>query len=81
MDDNFFDLGGHSFLMGRVQIQLRNRLGRDISSVDLFRHPTIKTLSQFLNAGSVDRVDQNTAVRAQKQRSAIQALQRMRTTG
>lgn len=80
VEDNFFDLGGHSFLMSRVQLQLKNRLGQDVSLVDLFRYPTIKTLHEFLNTGAISRPAQNADVRAQKQRSALQILQRIRTT-
>jgi aryl carrier-like protein len=51
-DANFFDLGGSSLRMMDVQIQLRERLGRDIPIVELFRYPTLRTLSGYL-AGAV----------------------------
>ncbi|MFG2811331.1 amino acid adenylation domain-containing protein [Streptomyces massasporeus] len=47
-DDNFFDLGGHSLLMVRVQARLAEALGRDIPVVDLFRYPTVRTLARHL---------------------------------
>jgi aryl carrier-like protein len=81
VDDNFFDLGGHSFLMSRVQLQLKSQLGQEVSLVDLFRYPTIKMLNEFLDSGSVTQPDQSVGVRAQKQRSVLQMLQRMRTAG
>jgi amino acid adenylation domain-containing protein len=81
VDDNFFDLGGHSFLMSRVQLQLKTQLGQEVSLVDLFRYPTIKMLNEFLDSGSVTQPDQGVGVRAQKQRSVLQMLQRMRTAG
>ncbi|HXO18919.1 MAG TPA: beta-ketoacyl synthase N-terminal-like domain-containing protein, partial [Thermoanaerobaculia bacterium] len=49
--DNFFDLGGHSMLMVRVQARLLEVLGRELSIVDLFRHPTVGALATFLSEG------------------------------
>jgi len=46
--DNFFDLGGHSLLLARVQTQLERRLGIEISMLDLFGHPTVAALAARL---------------------------------
>jgi amino acid adenylation domain-containing protein len=46
--DNFFDLGGHSLLLGRVHARLRDELGLDVSMVDLLRHSTVASLAAFL---------------------------------
>ncbi len=46
--DNFFDLGGHSLLLAQVQEKLRVTLEREIFLLDLFRHPTVDALAQFL---------------------------------
>jgi acyl carrier protein len=46
--DNFFDLGGHSLLLARLSMELRQALGRDISVVDLFRYPSIADFAGFL---------------------------------
>ena len=52
MEDNFFDLGGHSMLIVHVLNQLREKLGsppaRDLSMTDLFRFPTVHGLASFL---------------------------------
>jgi natural product biosynthesis luciferase-like monooxygenase protein len=48
LDDNFFDLGGHSLLMVQVQQQLQGALGRELSITDLFRFPTIRSLTEHL---------------------------------
>ena len=48
VDDNFFDLGGHSLLMTRVHAQLRSRFSTDLALVDLFQYPTVRTLSARL---------------------------------
>jgi thioesterase domain-containing protein len=58
-DDNFFDLGGHSILLVKVQTQLRARLGRDVPVLDLFSHPTVASLADYL-----DRSPENAGRRA-----------------
>ncbi len=49
VQDNFFDLGGHSLLLVRVQRRLRETLGRDLPLVDLFRFPTVASLAGYLS--------------------------------
>ncbi len=48
VDDNFFDLGGHSLLLVAVQARLTNALGLDVSILDMFQYPTIRTLAAHL---------------------------------
>src|SRR6185369_14396795 len=50
--DNFFDLGGHSLLMVRVQSHLRDAFAREVPVLDLFQHPTVGALAWHLSAGS-----------------------------
>jgi acyl carrier protein len=47
-NDNFFDLGGHSLLMIKVREKIKEELAIDIEMVDLFKFPTIKSLSKYL---------------------------------
>ncbi|MFL6110923.1 MAG: non-ribosomal peptide synthetase [Catenulispora sp.] len=47
-DDHFFDLGGNSLLIKQVQVRLSEATGRDIAVVELFAHPTVRTLSDHL---------------------------------
>jgi acyl carrier protein len=46
--DNFFDLGGDSFLSIRVQSELMKVLGREVKVLELFRFPTIRALAEHL---------------------------------
>lgn len=39
--DNFFDLGGHSLLLVRLQNRLQEVLTREISMMELFQHTTV----------------------------------------
>lgn len=49
IDDNFFDLGGHSLLLVQVQGALREALQREISMVDLFKYSTVGALAEYLS--------------------------------
>ncbi|HEV2852271.1 MAG TPA: amino acid adenylation domain-containing protein [Thermoanaerobaculia bacterium] len=49
IDDNFFDLGGHSLRMARVHARLKEALGREISLIELFQYPTVSSLARHLS--------------------------------
>ncbi len=49
--DNFFDLGGHSLLLIRVQERLQEVLQQEVSVLDLFRYPTVAGLAAHLQPG------------------------------
>ncbi len=46
---NFFDMGGDSLMLARIQLLLKHRCNLTISLVTLFRYPTIHLLSQFIS--------------------------------
>jgi len=46
--DNFFELGGHSLLLVRMLAKLQKSLRKELSIVEMFRHPTIAALGSFL---------------------------------
>jgi hypothetical protein len=48
VDDSFFEIGGHSMLMLQVHERLAAALGRPVSIVQLFQHPTIAGLARSL---------------------------------
>src|SRR5262249_18397775 len=41
VDDNFFDLGGHSLLVVRVHARLEKQVSNPPTLVDLFQYPTV----------------------------------------
>ncbi|BAZ21897.1 amino acid adenylation [Kalymmatonema gypsitolerans NIES-4073] len=47
--NNFFELGGHSLLLVRINQQLQEIFGLEVSIVDMFNYPTIHTFSQYLS--------------------------------
>ena len=48
--DHFFEMGGHSLLLVQLHARLQTALQRPVPITDLFRCPTIRALSQRLNA-------------------------------
>lgn len=48
--ENFFDLGGHSLLVIRLQAQLRQHLGWEPSLVELFQYPTVASIAGLMDA-------------------------------
>ena len=48
INTNFFDAGGHSLLMMKVQHRLQETISSQISIVELFMHPTVRSLAAFL---------------------------------
>ncbi len=49
VNDNFFDLGGHSLLLAQIHHTLMESHKCDLKMVDLFKYPTIKTLANHLS--------------------------------
>ncbi len=71
MDDNFFDLGGHSLLMVQVHSRLREAFSKDISLIEMFRNPTVSSLAKyFADAEHSQPSLQRAHDRAQKRRRA-----------
>ncbi|MBW4506982.1 MAG: amino acid adenylation domain-containing protein [Scytonematopsis contorta HA4267-MV1] len=49
IQDNFFDLGGHSLNVLQVYSKLKELFKADLAITDLFKYPTISSISQYLN--------------------------------
>ncbi|MCW5315483.1 amino acid adenylation domain-containing protein [Nostoc sp. KVJ3] len=47
--NNFFELGGHSLLLVKINQQLQEEFGLELSIVDMFNYPTIHRLNQYLS--------------------------------
>ncbi|HSK78164.1 MAG TPA: amino acid adenylation domain-containing protein, partial [Thermoanaerobaculia bacterium] len=46
VNDNFFELGGSSLLLVEIEARLRGAFHREIPIVEMFRHPTIRSLAE-----------------------------------
>jgi hypothetical protein len=84
VDDNFFDLGGHSFALTRVHEKIQKKLEREFLLVALFEHPTISSLAKYLsghNAGDNGSDQLNHRVNKQLERKKRRREQRKRGPG
>jgi hypothetical protein len=71
VDDNFFDLGGHSLLMVQVHSKLREAFSKEISLIEMFRNATVGALARyFAGEGDQQPLLQKAHDRAQKRRRA-----------
>ncbi len=71
IEDNFFDLGGHSLLLARVHSRLQELLGKEIPIVEMFKFPTVSALSKYLSQEESKQPSlQQSQERAKKQREA-----------
>jgi epothilone synthetase B len=73
INDRFFNLGGNSMHLLHLSLKLSEVLRREVPIVQLFRHPTINSLAEYLTAGQ----DEQTALRQGAGRAAI----RQKSTG
>ncbi|MFY0533817.1 phosphopantetheine-binding protein [Nannocystis pusilla] len=72
IDEAFFELGGHSLLLARVRTAIEARFGRRVDMVELFQHPTIRSLAGRLAGAATSEVAAaTTATRAEPRSEAI----------
>ncbi len=82
VDDNFFDLGGHSLLMVRVYHRLKADLGRELPLVATFAHPTVASLAAYLDgAGGAEEARRGGEERGERRRRAALAARARRSAG
>ncbi len=80
LDDNFFDLGGHSLLIARVHFILREKFKREIAIVDFFTYPTVRALAQRLEETEEKPIDiSDSQERAARQKANM--LRRRQSAG
>jgi amino acid adenylation domain-containing protein len=49
VNDNFFDLGGHSLFVVLLHNRMKDIFQKELSIVDLFRYPTVSSLAKLLS--------------------------------
>jgi amino acid adenylation domain-containing protein len=71
--DNFFNLGGHSLLLIRVNNRLRDTLRMELPVVELFKYPTVSALAEHLSGSNTQP---GAAARAGRSEAALLSRQR-----
>jgi hypothetical protein len=77
IDDNFFDIGGHSLLMVQVHERLQLILQKQFPLMALLQHPTVRTIAEFLESSNGSHTN-STSERVARQREGLLS-QRNRT--
>jgi amino acid adenylation domain-containing protein len=54
IDDNFFDLGGHSLLLVQLQSRLSSFFQKELPLIETFRYPNIRLLARYFANESKD---------------------------
>jgi natural product biosynthesis luciferase-like monooxygenase protein len=70
IDDNFFDLGGHSLLMAQAHRAIQDHFGITIPLIKLLEFPTIRTLASHLRGTPEKDAAAEFEPRASRQRMA-----------
>jgi amino acid adenylation domain-containing protein len=76
IDDNFFDAGGHSLLLINVQWKLKEAFGREVALVEMFEHPTVRSLAQHLGQKHEEKSHVASQSRAQARLAAVKHRRR-----
>jgi len=78
VDENFFDLGGHSLDAVRAHTKLRAKFGDGLSLVQLFQFPTISSLAGLIRQETSDDPSfEKVYERVNKQKEAIAQRRRL----
>jgi amino acid adenylation domain-containing protein len=71
INDNFFDLGGNSLRLAQLHCKVSEVFGKDVSLIEMFSHPTISTLAEYLTR---KRQEKNTFERSHHRAEMRRAL-------
>lgn len=78
LQDNFYDVGGHSLLLISMKSKIDKNFNVTISILDLFQHTTIASLSEVLETTEKKKNKSIISSRAALQRNAIAKLKNKR---
>jgi amino acid adenylation domain-containing protein len=75
LNDNFFDLGGHSLLMVQVHNKLLESFKREIAMIEMFKYPTVRSLAEYLSREQTERpASEKSQTSAEARRESIKGL-------
>lgn len=76
--DNFFELGGHSLSLVHAHSKLQDRLRVNLSIIDMFRLPTVRSLTKHLTqADDAQKAMQDEATTIEKMAAGKNRLQKL----
>lgn len=78
INDNFFDIGGHSILALRVLQEIRMITDKPLQMTDLFKYTTISAIAAFLSSDDSDDSERNTLKSRGAARKAVMARRKVR---
>ncbi len=78
VDDNFFDIGGHSLLIVRMHRRLKEVLERPLALTELYRFPTIRGFAAAMSPDNQSNTMQHSIDRASRRRETMAARRRVR---
>jgi|GEM_PF-4862241 len=65
-DDNFFELGAHSLLLARLEVEIQSRVSSKIALLDLFRFPSVRALACHIATSESEPVIPSTSPRQER---------------
>lgn len=77
VNDNFFEVGGHSLLLTRVHSRLKKQFKKDIPLLDLFTYSTISSLAKYISGEKNEALFIKNEDRLKKQKEALMKKKQM----
>ncbi|MDZ4773596.1 MAG: LLM class flavin-dependent oxidoreductase [Planctomycetota bacterium] len=71
VDDNFFDVGGHSLLVVRMHRRIGALVGKPVALTDLYRFPTIRSFGEWAASAGANKLVESGADRGARRRDAM----------
>lgn len=84
VDENFFDIGGHSLLLSQMRVLLEEEFQIEIKLIDLFSYPSVALIGDYIKSrreGSkreTEQLSEEVQERARRQRKSFDKFKRTR---
>lgn len=69
IEDNFFDLGGHSILALEVVSRIKKEFNGSLSVIDFFKYPTIEKFAEMMDSSNGEKQAKSTEDRHEKMKN------------
>jgi acyl carrier protein len=78
INDNFFDVGGHSLLLSQMQEKLEKSFQISLAITDLFKYPTISSLASYISQNQQEDISLNINNHIEQRKKAIARQKQLR---